>query len=239
MGIHYGAGFAAGVLSTLSPCVLPLLPIVVGSALAQHRLGALALAGGLAGSFATLGLFVATLGFALGLDGEWFRGVGAVLMLGIGLVLLIAPLQARFVRAGAGIGAFGERWLARLQFRGLRGQFGLGLLLGLVWSPCVGPTLGAAVVLAGDSAHLPAAAVTLAVFGIGAALPLLVLGTLSRAWLLRVRGGLLTAGTWGKGLLGACLAGFGVLVLSGLDRALEATLVRVSPAWLTALTTHF
>ena len=58
-----GAAFfavVAGVLSTLSPCVLPLLPVVLGTAVSQHRFGPVALAGGLAISFVAIGLFVAT-----------------------------------------------------------------------------------------------------------------------------------------------------------------------------------
>ena len=59
----YGFGFLAGILSLLSPCVLPLVPIVVGTAVAAHPLGALALAAGLALSFTSVGLFAATIGY--------------------------------------------------------------------------------------------------------------------------------------------------------------------------------
>ena len=76
---------AAGALSVLSPCVLTLMPLVLGTAVSEHRLGPVALAGGLALSFAAVGLFVATVGFATGLDGSVFRNVAAVLMLAAGL----------------------------------------------------------------------------------------------------------------------------------------------------------
>ena len=55
---NVGLAFIAGVLSTLSPCVLPLLPIVLGTAVSEHRAGPVALAAGLALSFVTVGLFV-------------------------------------------------------------------------------------------------------------------------------------------------------------------------------------
>ena len=61
--------FLAGVLSTLSPCVLPLLPLVLGTAVSAHRFGPAALAAGLATSFVAIGLFVATIGFSIWLDG--------------------------------------------------------------------------------------------------------------------------------------------------------------------------
>ena len=67
-----GLALLAGILSTLSPCVLPLLPIVLGAALTEHRFGPLALAAGVALSFVVVGLFVATVGFAIGLDLTFF-----------------------------------------------------------------------------------------------------------------------------------------------------------------------
>ena len=73
--------FAAGMLSVLSPCVLPILPIVLGAAASERKWGPVALAIGLSVSFVAIGLFVATVGFALGLDAEVFRYVAAVLML--------------------------------------------------------------------------------------------------------------------------------------------------------------
>lgn len=86
------AGYLAGMLSTLSPCVLPILPLVVGTAVATHRLGALVLAAGLAVSFTAIGLFVATIGFAMGLDGGVFRMAAALMLAALGLVLLVGPL---------------------------------------------------------------------------------------------------------------------------------------------------
>jgi cytochrome c-type biogenesis protein len=77
--------------------------------------------------------------------------------------------------------------------RGLSGQFALGVLLGVVWSPCVGPTLGAASVLAAQGKNLGSAAATMIAFGIGAAAPLIVLGLLSREALMRWRDHLLKA----------------------------------------------
>ena len=71
------------------------------------------------------------------------------------------------------------RWLRACS--GLAGQFAVGLLLGAVWSPCVGPTLGAASLLASQGKDLPQVALTMVVFGIGAAVPLILLGLLSRA----------------------------------------------------------
>ena len=86
----------------------------------------------------------------------------------------------------------------RIPFDGLPGQFALGFFLRLVWAPCVGPTLGAAVSLASQGHALGQVALVMLLFGIGAALPLALLGTLSREAMLRVRGKLMEVGSTGK-----------------------------------------
>jgi len=231
--------FIAGTFSTLSPCVLPLLPLVLGSALTVHRFGPVALASGLALSFVAIGLFVATIGFSIGLSGDSFRQVSAALMMAVGLVLLLKPLQDRLSALLSPIGDLFQNRFGVTKGNSLPGQFGVGLLLGAVWSPCVGPTLGAASVLAAQGKNLAQVALTMVMFGFGAALPLLVLGAVSQEALKRRRTQLAKTGNFGKRALGVGLAVFGVLILSGLDRTLETYLVAVSPEWLTSLTTRF
>ena len=231
--------FLAGLLSTLSPCVLPLLPLVLGPALSAHRLGPAALAAGLALAYVAVGLFVATLGFSLGLDGALFREVAATLLLLVGIVLASEGLQARFALAAGGVSDAGNRLVARIAPNGLAGQFLIGILLGTIWSPCVGPTLGAATLLAAQGHDLPRVAAIMLVFGLGSALPLLAIGTLSRATLLRHRAGLMRTGALGKRILGLAAILIAALILTGADRGLEAELVAASPAWLTNLTTQF
>jgi cytochrome c biogenesis protein CcdA len=234
-------GFAviAGLLSTLSPCVLPLIPIVLGTAAGEHRYGPVALAAGLALSFAVVGLFVATLGFAIGLDAGVFRAVGGTLLLVIGLVLLMPRWQQQVALAAGPVGNWTEQRLGGFSATGIWGQAGVGLLLGIVWAPCVGPTLGAASLMAAQGENLGQVALTMLGFGLGAALPLLFLGLLSRETLLRWRGSLLSTGSGAKKFMGAGLATVGVLILSGFDKRAEVWLVEHSPDWLTTLTTSF
>lgn len=236
-----GVGFAllAGVLSVLSPCVLPLVPIVVGAASGEHRAGPAALAAGLAISFVTIGLFVATIGFSVGLDQDAFRAVAAVLLIVIGGALLVPRLQTQVAAAAGPVGNWVQAQAGEMSGRGLGKQFAVGVLLGAVWSPCVGPTLGAASLLAARAENLGWVALTMFAFGIGAAAPLLVLGIMSREAMARWRSRLLTAGTGGKAVLGSVLVATGILILTGLDKRLETILVEASPAWLTELTTRF
>jgi cytochrome c-type biogenesis protein len=234
-----GFSFVAGMLSTLSPCVLPLLPLVLGPAMAVHRLGVAALAAGLVTSFVGVGLFVATIGFSAGLDGDVFRSISAVLLGIMGVVLLSGALQQRFAVATSGVSNTGNRLIQRLTPTGLGGQFVLGLLLGAVWSPCVGPTLGAASVLAAQGRDIASVASVMVAFGLGTAVPLLVVGSLSRQALMRWRGRMMSAGKAGKLVLGGGALAVSALILTGMDHALEGALVAASPAWLTDLTTRF
>ena len=231
--------FLAGTLSILSPCVLPILPVVLGTAFSKDKFGPIALAVGLSLSFVAIGLFVATVGFSIGLTADVFRYVAAVLLLMMGGILLMPTLQVRLATAGGPIANWTDPHFGNRRDGGLSGQFWMGVLLGAVWSPCVGPTLGAASLLAAQARDLLHVTVTMLAFGIGAALPLLALGTVSREAMLRWRENLLSAGQGMKGGLGLLLVGIGVLVLTGLDKSLESVLVNASPQWLTDLATRF
>jgi cytochrome c biogenesis protein CcdA len=157
----------------------------------------------------------------------------------LGLVLISGSLQLRFASATSGIGDAGNKLISRLRIDGLWGQFAIGLVLGVVWSPCVGPTLGAAVVLASQGSHLPQVALLMGIFGLGAAFPVVALAYVSRGAMMKIRGKLMRAGKTGKMLLGAIMIALAAMILSGADKPVETWLVDHSPAWLTKLTTRF
>jgi cytochrome c biogenesis protein CcdA len=113
------------------------------------------------------------------------------------------------------------------------------VVLGAVWSPCVGPTLGAASLLAAQGRDLGQVSIIMFAFGIGAAIPLLALGLLSREAMVRWRHRLASANTGGRAGLGVFFVAIGALVLTGLDKSIETVLVEVSPQWLIDLTTRF
>ena len=235
----YGFGLLAGLLSTLSPCVLPIIPILLASATNAHPRAPLTLAAGLALSYAIIGTGLAWAGSALDLDTSLFRNVGAAILGLLGLVLISGNLQQRFASATSGIGNAGDKLISRMNLDGLWGQFAIGLVLGVVWSPCVGPTLGAAVVLASQGSQLPQVALLMGVFGLGAALPVVALVYVSRSAMLNMRGGLMQAGKAGKLVLGLVMIALALMILSGADKPVEAWLVDHSPGWLTQLTTRF
>jgi cytochrome c biogenesis protein CcdA len=234
-----GLAYLAGLLSTLSPCVLPLLPLVLGSAASAHRFGPLALALGLASSFVIVGLFVATIGFSIGIDADVFRIVAATLMIVIGAVLIVPLFQARLALAAGPLSQWANARLAGFSASGLRGQFGVGVLLGVAWSPCVGPTLGAASLLASQAKDLPRVAATMLLFGLGASSPLLAVGILSRAAMSKAREHVLSAGQSLNAALGITFVVIGAAIVTGADKQIETVLVEASPQWLTDLTTRF
>ena len=202
-------------------------------------MGPVALAVGLALSFVIIGLFVATIGFSIGLDADLFRYMAAVLMIAVGFVLILPRVAARLATAGGPMMTWvGQRFDGH-HGNGLSGQFWVGAILGAVWSPCVGPTLGAASVLAAQGRDLGQVAVIMFVFGLGAALPLLAFGLLSRETMLRWRGRLAAAGQGMKAGLGILFIAIGALVVTGADKSIETALVNASPQWLTDITTRF
>ena len=237
VGLSPVLAFGAGALTILSPCVLPLVPIVLSSAAQRHRFGPLALATGLVLSFTIVGFLLATLGAASGFDGEIIRTFGAVMLIIAGFFLLSSRAQAFATRLASPLADWGNARQTSFEQFGLFGQAGIGVLLGIVWSPCVGPTLGAATVLAAQGDNLAEVALVMFAFGLGIATVLLVVATLTRSAMHRWRGRMMATGQTGKYILGGSLVVVGIMIFTGIDRVIESVLVTASPDWLTELTT--
>jgi len=157
----------------------------------------------------------------------------------LGAILLVPSWQARLAAAGGPVSSWADRYFGGFASSGLAGQFAVGLLLGAVWSPCVGPTLGAATTLASQGQSLAQISLLMVIFGLGAGTPLVALGSVSRATMIRLRGRMLSAGKMGKSILGIILALLGIAILSGLDKSFEAWVVEIYPDWLNDLTTRY
>jgi len=231
--------YLAGVLTILSPCVIPLLPIVLGSAAQRHRLGPLALAVGLVASFTLVGFATATIGASIGLNSDTIRQWSAALLVLVGLVLLVPGLQHLFEHIATPFANWAAVRQERLDRFGLAGQAGIGVLLGVVWSPCVGPTLGAAIVLAAQGKSLGQVALVMMAFAAGIATVLLAVAFAAQGLLARWRGKLMNAGARGRQVFGVLMVLVGVFIVTGVDRHLEAMLVGVLPDWMTTLSTSF
>jgi cytochrome c biogenesis protein CcdA len=224
-----GLSVAAGSLTTLSPCVFPLLPLVLGGALQGHRLTPVAMGLGMTASFAAIGMLLGALGPALGIDGDTVRTAGAAMLIAFALVMLVPALGERFTRWMLPIASAANSATSRLSGASLLSAMGLGALLGLVWSPCSGPLLGSALALVASEGGVARGGIVLAFFGLGAAIPLVAVAYASRSGFARVRDWVLERiERVRKGF--ALLLGFmGVAILTGADKWLEARVLRWLP----------
>ncbi len=231
--------FTAGLVTILNPCVLPILPILVGSALGESRYGPAALAGGLVLSFSTFGLLVIAFGFSIGLDEQTVRSGAALILVLAGLVLLIPQAQSALAVASGPLVSGGNRILGQVTGHGVRGQFLIGTLLGLVWAPCVGPTLGVAIAAASRGEDLLGAFLIFLTFGVGVATSILVLAYGSRRALAGRKTRLQLLARYAKPAFAGALILVGALILTGTDRALEGWFLDAMPLWLVQITTQF
>jgi cytochrome c biogenesis protein CcdA len=232
-----GLAFVAGLLSILSPCVLPLAPIVIAGAQSKDPRGPLALALGLALTFGVVGGTIASFGLELG-EAAGIRLVAAALMVLVGLVVLVPALGFRSERLLAPLSRFGDALAKRLPQAGLLGSFAAGIVLAFAWAPCVGPTLGAAFALAAAGGSLGAAMATMFVFALGAALSLLAAGYgLGK---LAAKGRFFAGRTAkaGQAAFALVLVGVGGAILTGLDRSFEAAVIQAMPDWLVSFATR-
>ena len=243
---------AAGSLTTLNPCVLPLLPLVVAGAMAQNKWAPLAMGAGLATSYALLGLLVAVLGESIGLDADRLRWIGGILLVIFGVVQLIPALNERFVLLLSPLANKAHAAVPSSSGEAVGGSSGsiwasvfTGALLGLAWSPCSGPLLGGALTLvadaggaAGSAAGIWRGTLILGLFGIGAAAPLVGVAYLSKAKFLSFRNWMLTHSATIKKMVGLLMLALGLAILTGYDKRLEGFLVNLMPDWLIGITTR-
>lgn len=171
---------AAGMLTVGAPCVLPMLPVVLGASVAgsgtapPQRTRPLFIALGFALSFAAVALLFSSFTHVLGVSQEGLRRFAAVMLLMFG-VLTVWPLPFQWLSqqaggvlnrvAGLGMGDASGNWSGLL----------LGLSLGAVWTPCAGPVLASILTLIATEPPGVGTAVLLLAYSTGAALPLLAI----------------------------------------------------------------
>ena len=176
--LSIGLAILGGLLTAFSPCILPILPIVVGRSLQTHRYGPLALVAGLISGFAIAGSL-------LGIASNWLTDLSNIIrnfaiffLLALGLLsifpkfsyLLISKVSSKFP-------TFKVKEPTKVN---LGGEFWLGAQLGLLWTPCAGPVLGSILILAAADNEIFTAFILLVVYGFGTGLPILLLAYASR-----------------------------------------------------------
>ena len=225
--------YIAGVLSILSPCVWPLVPIVMTSAAGKGRMGPMYLALGLSTAFALAGSILTFVLLNAGLNPDAFRWFAAALLVIVGLTLIIKPLADWL---SLRLSALSSRLnIGNHEASSSIGQFGVGLLLGLVWLPCVGPTLGAAIALASMGQDMGMAFIVMFTFGLGTASALILAAVVSGKLLSKWRPNVFSNVAKAKVVLGWLLLLLGMMVFLGIDKVLETLAVQYLPDWAISL----
>ena len=232
-------GYLAGILTLINPCVLPVLPIVLASGLQAGRHAPLAIAAGLCFSFVTFGMFVATIGYSIGLTEQVLAQIGAMLMIAFGLVLLVPRFNESFATATASFGSKADAQMSSMPMSSLRNQFFGGMLLGAVWSPCIGPTLGGAISLASQGQNLWWAFLIMLSFGLGVSTVVIALGYGTGEVIRRRKERLHRLAEKAKPIMGFAFLLVGLMIFFKVHYKIEAWLVEILPYWFQDLSIRF
>lgn len=232
MGLTIGFAFLAGVITVLSPCVLPLLPIILGSAAQEGRARPVGLIVGFVGSFTAATLALSYLVRALGVPPDLNRLLAGAVLILLGFVLAVPPLHQGFERLA---GTLASRLPVPQNGSGFGGGLAIGAGLGLAWSPCVGPIMASVITLAlNQQVDAGALAVTLA-FSLGTALPMAAIMLGGRHLVRRLGWFQANAGLIQQ-VLGGLLVLTGLAIFLGWDRQIQILLLNWFPDWELALT---
>ena len=223
--------FAAGLLSFLSPCVLPLVPSYIGflTGMSLPEMGgrrrvalghALLFVLGFSLVFVLLGASATALGRALNYYQLWLQRIGGVLIIGFGLVCL-GIIKVGFLSQE-------RRVQVEQKPAGYLGSVLVGMAFGAGWTPCIGPVLGAILGLAATANDLSQGMLLLAAYSAGLAVPFLIAAVALDAfldWFQRFRRYL----PWVMRVSGVLLVFVGVLMATGEFTRLAGWLQRFTP----------
>jgi cytochrome c-type biogenesis protein len=179
-----------------------------------------------------LGVAVTAFGRAVGLNSDDITQAGAVLMVLFGIILLVPQASALFSSATSGMAARADSGLDDVDRGSLRGQFIGGMLLGAVWSPCVGPTLGGAISLASQGESLLRATAIMVFFALGISTIILVLGYGARSALQKRQAAMRRFAIAARPILGIIFIAVGLMLFFKWHYVIESWLLDIMPIWL-------
>ncbi|MCB5203999.1 cytochrome c biogenesis CcdA family protein [Neorhizobium sp. T786] len=225
--------FAAGVATILSPCVLPLLPVILASSTLDGRWRPLGLIIGFAAFFTGITLLLSLLVRQFSISPDIHRTAAALVFIVMGAVLAIPALKARFeMTASLLTGSFSS---GASRSRGFAGGLLTGAGLGLAWTPCVGPIMAAVITLALNQQTSLQSALTAAAFSLGTALPMALAVLLGKRLYDRT-GWLKRHSVRIQQVTGICILLVGLAIWFGIDRSIQVALLHAFPGWEASLT---
>ncbi len=218
--------FLAGIATIFAPCILPVLPVVLSAGISGGKQRPLGIMAGLVVSFTFFTLSLSWLTRHLGISPDALRLFAIVVILVFGVMLLIPKLLTSF-----------EVWVSRVipqvKTNSKRGDFLGGILigisLGLVWTPCVGPIVASVISLAASSTVTLTSVLITAAYALGTSVPLLILIYGGQGMLRRLRSA-------NKAIpkvqmaFGAVMVLTAIAMLFGLDRTLQTSLLAKLPS---------
>ncbi|HEY9206126.1 MAG TPA: cytochrome c biogenesis CcdA family protein [Candidatus Methanoperedens sp.] len=215
--------FIAGLVTILKPCCLPLVPAVMSGS-AGGRLRPLAIVSGMTLSFTVMGTLVSGFGAAFAGFTDTLRSLSILFIMAMGAVLFDEDINIEFMKISSSLTqrvrnniGFLNGSSSNMPEQGLFGGFFLGMSLGIVWIPCVGPILGAVLAYVASVGNMSYGAWLLFVYSVGMSLPMLSIAYYGKKvtnrykWFAR-NGELL------KKLSGLVLITVGIMLLFGIDK---------------------
>ncbi len=169
--------FAGGFVTILSPCILPILPLVLSGGIAGGKYKPYGVVVGFVASFSFFTLSLATLVKYTGASPDILRSTSVIIIFALGAALVIPKLQQAFESIASKLIS---RFASSQSKSGFSGGVLLGLSLGLVWTPCVGPIIASVITLAATSTVNASAVILTVAYSLGTAIPMLAIIVLGR-----------------------------------------------------------
>lgn len=227
--------FFAGILIAFSPCILPALPIIGATALQKNKFGPVITAAGLIFGFVLMGVVLKSIALFFSFSAELWRVTAAMILIILGSFALISKYSTYINHMMMPMLGYADNLSVKANKRGLYGQFCIGMLLGVIWMPCVGPALGGVMVMIAHDPHYITAIISLAIFGLGASLPLLLCSYGLHYGLSSFH----TVSQYVELLFGLILIIAGCIILFRLDLYFQALILVNLPQWWLNLITRY
>ncbi|MEE8402747.1 MAG: cytochrome c biogenesis CcdA family protein [Candidatus Hydrothermarchaeaceae archaeon] len=222
----------AGVLTVATPCIIPILPPMLAGSVG-HRLRPIMIVLGMSVTFTLMGGLFSALGIASGISGGFYRVALAFVIMGFGAVMVDEDINRTYTRYSSMLvnsimGRFRRGTVEVSGGESLKGAFVLGLTLGIVWIPCVGPILGAVLTYASVLGDVTAGSLLLLAYSAGLSLPMLAIAyggksISSRSGILKDNAYLL------RRIAGWVLILSGIVILLGIDKIIQTALLPYTP----------